>query len=316
MAQVPSVKMNNGLLIPAIGLGCWSGTTVEEQEAGQTWMVAALKNGYRHLDTAYGYDTENVVGNAIRKSGIPREEVFVTTKLPSHHHGRVEESLDVSLKRFGFDYVDLYLMHWPQAFIWNSDDDPDPLTEDGNYAVVDHPNLNETWASMEKLLQTGKVKSIGISNFSVKTLTQLLKTAKIIPAVNQTEMHPHLAEKALVELAKAKGIVLTAYSPTGYAPVREDPAVVAIAKKYNASPAQISLAWHLSRGSVAIPKSTSSEHQLQNINLPSLDQEDIATLDTLDKGIHLCERPGPKARVYGWTYEQMGWSQPQNISPD
>jgi len=247
------------------------------------------------------------VGAAVRESGIPREEIFVTTKLPYHHHGRVEVSLDESLKRSGLDYFDLYLMHWPQSFVWTEDDNPDPLNPDGSYTVVERPNINETWESMEKLLETGKVKAIGVSNFSVKTLTQLLKTAKTVPAVNQIEMHPHLNQNDLKELADSKGIILTAYSPTGYAPVREDPAVENIAKKHNVSPAQVSLAWHLARGTTAIPKSTSSEHQRHNINLPRLDQTDMDVLGSLNKGVHLCQYPGPKNQVFGCTYDQLGW---------
>ncbi|KIJ46249.1 hypothetical protein M422DRAFT_29381 [Sphaerobolus stellatus SS14] len=309
MSQIPLFELKNapGIKIPAIGLGCWSGLTDEEHNAGKAWMLTALQNGYRHMDTAHGYGTEHSVGNAIRESGIPREEIFVTTKLPSHHHGRVKESLEESLKRAGFEYYDLYLMHWPQAFVFRNDD-PNPLREDGNYDVVDHPDVNETWADMEKLLETGKVKAIGISNFSVKTLTQLLKTAKVTPAVNQVEIHPHQNQNELKELCDSKGIVLTAYSPSGYAPVREDPAVVAIAKKHNVSPAQVSLAWHLSRGIVAVPKSIKVEHQRANLlELPKLDEEDIATLGTLHKNAHYCGYPGPKDRVLGWTYEQMGW---------
>ncbi|KIJ43909.1 hypothetical protein M422DRAFT_30725 [Sphaerobolus stellatus SS14] len=309
MSQIPLFELKNapGIKIPAIGLGCWSGLTDEEHNAGKAWMLTALQNGYRHMDTAHGYGTEHSVGNAIRESGIPREEIFVTTKLPSHHHGRVKESLEESLKRAGFEYYDLYLMHWPQAFVFRNDD-PDPLREDGNYDVVDHPDANETWAEMEKLLETGKVKAIGISNFSVKTLTQLLKTAKVIPAVNQVEIHPHQNQNELKEFCDSKGIVLTAYSPSGYAPVREDLAVVAIAKKHGVSPAQVSLAWHLSRGIVAVPKSTKVEHQRANLlELPKLDEEDIATLGTLHKNAHYCGYPGPKDHVFGWTYEQMGW---------
>ncbi|KAF8501358.1 NADP-dependent oxidoreductase domain-containing protein [Gautieria morchelliformis] len=323
MSQVPSIQLNNGVLIPAIGLGCWAGHTPEQREAGQHWMVTALKNGYRHFDTAHVYGTEHVVGNAIRESGIPREEVFVTTKLPSHHHGRVKESLEESLKRFGFDYFDLYLVHWPQAFVWKgrvssiarvqcdpfrTDDNPSPRDKDGNHEVVEHPNLNETWAAMEGVLATGKVKAIGVSNFSVKTLTQLLQTANVIPAVNQVEMHPYLSQHELRAFANTKGIVLTAYTPTGHASVREDPAVVAIANKHGVSSAQVSLAWHLSRGTAAVPKSASSEHQVQNINLPVLDNDDILRLDSLDKNTHLLGYYGcPNSLVFGWTYEQLGW---------
>jgi len=307
------------LRMPAIGLGCWSGLTEEEHDSAQPWFVSALRNGYRHLDTAHGYGTEKAVGKAIRESGIPRSEIFVTTKLPSHHHGEVAKSLAESLDNAQFDYYDLYLMHWPQAFP-NIDENPDPrypsesgVEGEGPYITVDRPTFNETWADMEKLLEEGKVKAIGVSNFSVKNLQELLKTAKIIPAVNQIEMHPHQAQPELLGFCKEKGIILTAYSPTGYSSVANDPTIVELAEKYRVSPAQISLAWHLARGTTAVPKSTNSERQKGNLlKLPKLSAEDVSLISTLHRNAHLCGYPGPKEVngskvVFGWTYEQMGW---------
>ncbi|KZS89726.1 reductase AKOR2 [Sistotremastrum niveocremeum HHB9708] len=304
----PTIKLNTGAVMPAIGLGTWSGTTKEEQESALPWYKTALKVGYRLFDTAHGYGTEPVVGKAIREFGIAREEVWVTTKLPMQHHDRVEFSLNESLERLGLDYVDLYLIHFPQGHPYHADDEPDQKLPDGRHVTLEHPDINEVWAQMEEVYKSGKAKNIGVSNYSVKTLTQLLKTAKVIPAVNQVEMHPHLNQDELKAFCDSKGIVLTAYSPSGYAPVREDPTVIKIADKYSVSPAQISLAWHIQRGTSAVPKSTSEERQTGNLfRLPILDEEDMKALGGLNKGIHLCDYRCPPGDVFGWSYEQMGW---------
>ncbi|KAL0952453.1 hypothetical protein HGRIS_006721 [Hohenbuehelia grisea] len=208
-----SVTLNNGVQIPLIGLGTWAGLDPKDQAAAQAWILSALKSGYRHIDTAQMYSTEKYVGNAIRDSGVPREEIFVTTKLPWNHTHRVKESLDESLANLGLDYVDLFLLHWPQAVFYDASN-PFPKNEDGSIRTIDH-QFNETWAEMEKLLGTGKVRAIGVSNFSVKTLEQLLKTSKVVPAVNQVELHPYLAQNDLIAYCKSKGIAVTAYAATG-----------------------------------------------------------------------------------------------------
>ncbi|EJU03467.1 Aldo/keto reductase [Dacryopinax primogenitus] len=311
MSTIPIRTLNNGVKMPAIGLGCWSGTTPEEQAKSEPWILTALENGYRHLDTAYGYHTEKYVGNAVRRSGIPREEIFITTKLPSNHHARVAESLEESLERAGLDYFDLltttqYLMHWPMAFHYRPDGSK---RADGKPDLDEETTFSKTWADMEKLVGTGKVRAIGISNFSVQNLDILLKDAKIVPAVNQVELHPLLAQNELVKYCLDRGIMLTAYSPTGYAQVREHPEVIKVASKHNASPAQISLAWHLARGYTACPKSTDSGRQKENLNRPTLDKEDMDILNSIDENVHLCNY-GPPPLVSGWTYEQLGWSRP------
>jgi len=302
----PSVTLKNAKdqRMPAIGLGCWSGNTDAEHDSAKPWILSALKIGYRHLDTAHGYGTEHVVGQAVRESGIPREEIHVTTKLTSKHHHKVAESFAESLQRAQFDYYDLYLMHFPQATAEEND-------AQGKTQLLD-VTFNETWAEMEKLLDTGKVKAIGVSNFSVKTLTELLKTAKVVPAVNQVEMHPYQTQPELLEFCNSKGIVLTAYSPTGYAPVREDETIVEIAAKHNVSPAQVSIAWHLARGTTAVPKSTNEQRQRGNLlELPKLTQAEVERISGLHKNAHLCGGPAEEHDghkwVMGWTYEQMGW---------
>ncbi|KAH8114469.1 reductase AKOR2 [Phellopilus nigrolimitatus] len=319
MATPPNVTLNTGAKMPAIGLGCWSGDTPEEHESARPWILSALKTGYRHLDTAYDYGTEGAMGKAVRDSGIPREDIFVTTKLPLHHHGKVSESIDESLANAGFDYYNLWLMHWPQAMA-NIDDKTNPRhpgpngePDGGEYVMADSITFNETWADMEKVYESGKAKAIGVSNFSVKNLKKLLETAKVIPAVNQVEMHPHQTQPELLEFCREHGIVLTAYSPTGYSSVATDPTVVKLSEKYKVSPAQISLAWQLARGTTATPKSTNEGRQRANLlELPKLSPEDVELLSSLNKNLHLCYYPGPRERngqkvAFGWTYEQLGW---------
>ncbi|KAJ7777496.1 NADP-dependent oxidoreductase domain-containing protein [Mycena olivaceomarginata] len=237
MSAIPSLKLNTGALIPAIGLGAAAGFTPEDIAGSKDWILGALKQaGYRHLDTAMMYGTEAAVGAAVRESGIPREEIFVTSKAPT-------------LK------------------------------------TVEKPSLNDNWAELEKIYATGKAKAIGVSNFSIKTLEQLFKTAKIVPAVNQIELNPYLAQTELVEYCKSKGIVVVAYSPTGHA-------------TYKVSPAQIILAWHVARGVVAVPKSQDPVRQKEN---------DVAKVTGLDRGERIVNKLGPDGTLYGWTKEQLGW---------
>ncbi|KAF9479512.1 Aldo/keto reductase [Pholiota conissans] len=306
MANI-KVTFNNGVEIPIIGTGSYAPPTDPVAQARvKDWILSALNNGFRHIDTAQGYGTEKAVGEAIRASGIPREEIFVTTKLPWNHQTRVRESFEKSYENLG-TYIDLYLMHWPQAIVYEEGNDM-PLNPDGTVKTTDEVNFNQTWAEMEKLLETGKVRSIGVSNFSIKTLEQLLKTAKVIPVTNQVEMHPYLAQNELREYCKKKGITITAYTPSGYSIVRNDPLIVSIAKKYNVTPNQVILAWHISRGTIIVPKSENSERQKENITIPDISDEDLGKIWSLDRGQRICNKPNEKTgQVYGWTLEQFGW---------
>ncbi|KAL5520085.1 hypothetical protein ACEPAG_1745 [Sanghuangporus baumii] len=317
----PHVVLNTGAKMPAIGLGCWGGRlgglTDEENEAVLPWITSALKIGYRHFDTALDYGTEYAIGKALKESGIPREEVFVTTKLPVYHHRMVDASIERSLKNSGFEYFDLWLMHWPQAMASMDGKPypryPGPNGEPGHFIMDDDRSFNQTWADMEKVLETGKVRAIGVSNFSVKNLEKLLETAKVIPAVNQVETHPHQAQPELLEFCRRKRIVLTAYSPTGHSEVANDPAIVQLAEKFSVSPAQISLAWHLARGTSAVPQSTNEVRQRANLlELPTLSDEEVDLINNLHKNARYCWYPEPTERngeklVFGWTYDQMGW---------
>ncbi|KAJ3574866.1 hypothetical protein NP233_g1493 [Leucocoprinus birnbaumii] len=305
MAQVRKLKLNNGVEVPIIGSGSWA--PPERRPAVKDWIGTALQAGFRHIDTALGYGTEQYVGEAVRASGIPREEVFITTKLPWNHHDKVKESFEESLNNLGLGYIDLYLMHWPQFVKYDSEGKP--VIKDGVWQTRDDVTFNQSWAEMEKLLDTGKVRAIGVSNFSEKTLDQLLKTAKVVPAVNQVELHPYLSQNGLKKYCDEKGIVLTAYTPSGYSEVRNDPVIVEIAKKHNVTPNQVTLAWHLSRDTIIVPKSENVERQKENINVPlvKLDKEDIAKINALDKNQRICNKADATGKVYGWTYEQFGW---------
>jgi len=303
MSTIPRFKLNNGTSIPAIGLGGWGGLGDEERAASDEWIVPALKAGYRHIDTAWVYGTEKAVGKAIKASGVPREEIWITTKLPWHGHRGVQESFQESLDNLGTDYVDLYLLHWPQPIAY----DPDDPYGKGTPKVLDGPPFNETWAEIEKIYESGKAKAIGVSNFSIKNLEKLLTNAKVIPAVNQVELHPYLAQPELKAYCDAKGIHLTAYAPTGYKTVLSDPLIVELAEKYKVSPAQIVLAWHVARGVSAVPKSSNPQRQKDNITLPTLDEEDVKRIFSLDRGQRLCNKPDENGYVYGWSVEQFGW---------
>ncbi|CCM04047.1 uncharacterized protein FIBRA_06206 [Fibroporia radiculosa] len=306
MSPVPKFKLNTGAELPAVGLGGWSGVTAEQHAKAVPWMLSALKSGYRHIDTAWGYGTEKYVAEAIKQSGVPREEVWITTKLPWNHPGilTVEQSLDDSLKRLGTDYVDLYLLHWPQVIDWPGED---PAYQGDIKVRESAPTFSETWAAMEEVYVKGKAKNIGVSNFSIQNLEKLLATAKIVPAMNQVEMHPLLAQEELRAYCASKGIVITAYSPTGYSNTLTNPLIVELAGKYKVSAAQIVLAWHLSRGVVVVPKSSNAERQKENLNLPTLEAEDLARISGLDRGQRLCNAVDEKGMVSGWTREQMGW---------
>ncbi|KAJ7663840.1 NADP-dependent oxidoreductase domain-containing protein [Mycena polygramma] len=310
MAAIPSLKLNTGALIPAIGLGAGPDVfTPAATKDYEKWFLTALKAGYRHIDTAYLYGTEVYVGAALRASGLPREEVFVTTKLPWYHPKYAARSFDESLNKLGMDYVDLYLIHFPQTIEYPSGYDAPPTFREmaENFKVVDTPSFNDTWAELERFHASGRARAIGVSNFSIKTLEQLFKTAKIVPAVNQVELHPYLAQTELLEYCRKKGIVVTAYSPSGHDQVRSDPTIVALAEKYKVTPTQIILAWHLARGVVAVPKSSNAGRQKENITLPTLSVEDVASVTALDRNERIVNKIEANGKNWGWTAEQYGW---------
>ncbi|KAF9453991.1 aldo/keto reductase [Macrolepiota fuliginosa MF-IS2] len=309
-ASAPHFEFNNGTKIPAIGLGCWMGAVGGGQRV-YDMCEKALKAGYRHFDTAAGYGNEKQVGEAIRASGIPREEIYITTKLANSDHHRVREAFESSLKELDCEYIDLYLMHWPQASISEGE------TGNASFTRVlksdESPTIIDTYKEMEKLLETGKVKSIGVSNFSIKTLSQLLPHVKVIPVTNQIEMHPCLPNEDLKTFCDEKGILLTAYSPLGRsATFFEHPLVNSIAVKNNTTAAQVLLSWGVQRKTIVVPKSENEDRLKANITPITLSSEDFQAIDDIHKepGMHksLLKYHTASKSVFGWTYEELGWN--------
>ncbi|GLA87518.1 hypothetical protein AtubIFM56815_001944 [Aspergillus tubingensis] len=270
MALGRTFKLNTGYDMPAVGLGTWQSKKDEVRDA----VIAALKCGYRHIDAAAVYGNEQEVGDGIRQSGVPREDIFLTSKLwNTHHHPEnVEEAVDKSLADLQTDYLDLYL----------------PVNEQtGLIDVVDVP-IKDTWAAMEKLVEKGKVRSIGVSNFTREKIEELLKTAKITPAVNQIEAHPFLQQKDLLEWSTQKGIVIAGYSPLGnniYNIPRavDEPLVIETAKKLNKTPAQVLISWAVQRGTVVLPKSVTPERIESNFQDFLLPDDAFSTIESLER---------------------------------
>lgn len=259
------LTLNSGHKIPTIGLG------VYKSEAGaQTYdaVLSALKLGYRHIDTAQVYGNEADVGRAVRDSGIPREEIFVTSKLwrDAYGYDRGLAAVTDSVSRTGLPYIDLMLLHSPGS---------DPLAR------------VEAWQALEEAVRQGLVRSIGVSNFSVAHLDKLATTAKITPAVNQIEVHPFLQRRELVQACQDRGIVVEAYSPLAKASRLADPRVGAVAQRLGKTPAQVLLRWCLERGMVALPKSVDPQRQAANLDVYgfTLDEQAVRQLDELEEGL-------------------------------
>lgn len=274
------IKLNTGAEIPALGLGTWQSAPGEVEKA----VSHAISVGYRHIDAAFCYQNEEEVGKGIKDalaSGkVKREDLFVTTKLWCTYHSRVEEALDLSLKNLGLDYVDLYLMHWPLAMNPKGNHPLFPKLADGS-RDIDHSHSHvTTWKNMEKLLATGKVKAIGVSNYSKRYLEQLLPEAAVVPAVNQIENHPSLPQQEIVDFCKENGIHITAYSPLGStgSPLFTAEPIVEIATRKGVSPATVLLSWHIARGSSVLAKSVTPSRIEDNRNLVQLDKSDLATI--------------------------------------
>ncbi|KAL2022845.1 hypothetical protein VTK56DRAFT_4376 [Thermocarpiscus australiensis] len=265
-------KLNTGDLMPAIGLGTWQSKPGEVEKA----VEAALRAGYRHIDTAYGYENEKEVGIGMRASGVPREEIWLTTKLDNRWHKRVAEAIDVSLANLGTSYVDLYLIHWPCST------DPDDTSK--HYSDWDYV---DTWREMQKLVGTGKVRNIGVSNFGIRHLERLLNdpSCKIVPAVNQIELHPAYPSPKLVAYNRSKGIHPSGYAPLGAidSPLYSNETIASIAKAKNRTPQQVLLMWGLQKGWSVLPKSSNVERVKANFDLDgwNLTDEEMAKMDAI-----------------------------------
>lgn len=274
--------INTGAAIPAVGLGTWQSPVGEVKAA----VLHALKVGYRHIDAAYVYSNEDEVGQGLAeafKAGIvKREDIFVTTKLWCTYHSRVEEALDMSLKSLGLEYVDSYLMHWPIPMNPKGNDPKFPKHPDGSRDIDLSWSHTKTWLELEKLLKTGKTKAIGVANYSVPFLKELLSEANIIPAINQIENHPSLPQQEIVDFCKEKGIHVTAYSPLGStgSPMFKASAVMEVAQKKGVTPASVLLSYQIARGSSVIPKSTNPSRIKENFNsIIDLDANDMKILN-------------------------------------
>ena len=260
-------KLANGVEIPVVGFGTWQ---TPDGDVAENAVLDALKAGYRHIDTAAAYGNEEGVGRGIVKSGIPREEIFVTTKLWNgiHTYEAAKTALAESLENLGLDYVDLYLIHWPN-----------PL------AVRDRweERNQEVWRYMEEALEAGLIRAIGVSNFHDHHLTSLLKTAKIVPHINQIQLSPSEMQPEVVAANDKHGILSQAYSPLGTGTILEVPALVEIADKYGKTPAQVAIRWSLQKGYNPLPKSVTTSRIISNIDVFDfeLTEEEIKTIESL-----------------------------------
>jgi len=276
MATVPTITLNNGVEIPQLGFGVYQVAPEETAEAVQ----AALEVGYRHIDTAEMYRNEAGVGEGIRNSGIPREEVFVTSKLNNgfHAHDDALKAFDGTLAALQFDYVDLFLIHWPLPGI------------DVDYV--------ETWKAMEEIYRSGRAKAIGVSNFKEHHLRKLFSATEIRPAVNQIEIHPYLTQDGLRAFDADHEIATEAWSPIAQGKVLDDPAVVRVAERVGRTPAQVTLRWHVQRGDIVFPKSVTRSRIEENFALFDfeLSEDDMRELTTLNRD----ERTGPDPDTFNY----------------
>ena len=265
---IPSVTLSNGVVMPAIGFGVFQ---IPDDAMGTT-VRHALEAGYRAFDTAPMYGNERSLGRALTDSGVPREELFVTTKVSNEDQGYQStlDAVEKSVARLGLDYVDLCLIHWPAP---------------ARGAYLD------TWRALEQLHAAGLVRAIGVSNFQADHLDRLLEVAAVRPMVNQIEIHPLLPQQSMVELHRSLGIHTQAWAPLARGRLQENPVLTELARRHDVSLAQLVLRWHLQRGSIPLPKSSSPERMRANIDVFdfALDADEVAQISALDRN----ERTGP-----------------------
>ncbi|EOD48638.1 Aldehyde reductase [Neofusicoccum parvum] len=292
--------LNNGVQIPGLGFG----TFANEGAVGETYKAVthALKAGYRHLDCAWFYKNEAEVGEAVRdflkeNASVKRSDIFICTKVWNHLHEpeEVKWSLENSLKNFGLDYVDLFLVHWPIAAEKNEEYMP-KIGADGKYVIKKEltENPEPTWRAMEALYESGKARAIGVSNWTIADLQKMFKFAKVKPAVNQIEIHPFLPNEELVKFCQANDVLPSAYSPLGSQDqvpttgekVRTNKTLNEVADRSGHTLAQVLLAWGLRRGYAVLPKSSTPSRIDSNLLVPNLSDEDFETVNSVAKGRH------------------------------
>ncbi len=271
MAAIPEIMLNNGRTIPQLGFGVFQ---VEPEDTAEA-VTLALQAGYRHIDTAQGYGNEREVGEAIAKSGLDRSDVFVTSKLAndSHRPDDARLAFDVSLDALGFDYLDLFLIHWPL-----------PTRYDGDYV--------STWQTLEEFYRDGRARSIGVSNFQPHHLRRLHTECEITPAADQIEVHPYLTQQAVREFCAAHQIAIEAWSPLARGgDLLSDPVVVSVAEAAGKTPAQVVLRWHIERGDIVFPKSVTPARIKENIDIFDfeLSGQDLEAITSLNRN----QRTGP-----------------------
>jgi 2,5-diketo-D-gluconate reductase A len=271
MTNVPDVRLNSGASIPQLGFGVFQ---IDPQDTAKT-VQTAFEVGYRHIDTAQMYGNEAEVGEAIANSGLPRDEIFVTTKCNNSNHGYddSQRALDESLAKLGLEYVDLYLIHWPLP---------------GKDLYV------ETWKGFEQAAKDGKARSIGVSNFKTHHLDRLARETGTTPAVNQIELHPHLQQPEMREYHRQHGIATEAWSPIGQGKgVIDEDRIVAIAKGHDKTPAQVTLRWHIQLGNIIFPKSVTDHRIRENFDIFDfeLTDEEMSAIGGLDQGKRLGPDP-------------------------
>lgn len=266
---VPTISLNNGVEIPQLGFGVYQ----VEPEQTKDATLSALEVGYRHIDTAQMYGNEKGVGEALRESGIARNEIFVTSKLNNgfHAHDDAIKAFDESLDRLGLDQLDLFLIHWPLPGI--------------------DIDFVETWTALEEIYASGRTRSIGVSNFQPKHIRRLVQETDVVPAVNQVEVHPYLTQDELRAVNAEHGIATEAWSPIAQGLVLDNPAIAAIADEHGKTPAQVVLRWHLQRGDIVFPKSVTRSRVEENFDLFDfeLSGSQIGFINALNKD----ERTGP-----------------------
>ena len=270
MTAIPDVVLSNGQAIPQFGFGVFQVPPAQTAAA----VTTALADGYRHIDTAQMYRNEKQVGDAIARSGIDRGELFVTSKLgnDAHRPDDARKAFDASLAALGFDYVDLFLIHWPL-----------PARYGGDYV--------STWQALEEFYAEGRARSIGLSNFQPHHIRRLHEECEVRPAVNQIEVHPYLTQDSVRSFCADHQIAIEAWSPLAKGQVLDDPSIGAIARRAGKTPAQVVLRWHIQRGDIIFPKSVTPERISENIGIFGfeLSGEDAEAISALDRGY----RTGP-----------------------